>query len=423
MRSSPGHRVPRRRRLVVAAASVVLLAASLSAVAMRQTLSPAHAADPAGTSAAVDTPQILPGHLIGSDYEPDKFYVRQGDGAWELTGTPGWQGDGFAEQVRGTLPNLRSANGVFDDDSGKIRDYDEDFDAQANTDAFIANLDAYREHGILATDVNLQGGNPGYDGAENSAFTSDGSLRQEWMDRAGQVIEASAQRNMYVVLGYFYFRQTGVFDGDDAIRAAVSNATDWLIENNYRNVIIEIANEHNDDDYPDIISSNDGMAELIGLAQSRFDDADFRLAVSASRWGDGSGPEGAVADAADLALIHCNGLDASGCADAAGNLQDGYDYPVVVNETDNTHGDYSDDTLSEDKESVDDMVATGASWGYMLNQWNQYAACKFDDDCGMTGFDWKLGDDPGVNGSGAELLDNFVHGVFDHLQEVVYPSS
>jgi hypothetical protein len=366
--------------------------------------------------------QILPGHLIGSEYESDKFYVRQGDGDWELTYTPGWQGDGFSEQVRGTLPNLRAANGVFDDESGEILEYDPDFTAQANTDAFVANLDSYREHGLLATDVNLQGGNPGYGGAENAAFDSDGSLRQEWRDRAAQVIEAHAERNMVVVLGLFYFHQDQVLEDEDAVRRAVTNATDWLIENDYRNVIIEIANEYNDDDAYDheIIHSDEGMAELIELAQSRFDDADFRLAVSASRFGDGSWPDDAVADAADLALLHCNGLDAEGCAEAAAEQQQERDYPIVVNETNNTAGTYTDETLDEDRAAIDELTATGASWGLMLNQWNQYAPCVYEDDCGSAGFDWALGPDPGANGSGAELLRNFAHGVLDHLEEVVF---
>ncbi|HZE37258.1 MAG TPA: hypothetical protein VE172_00450 [Stackebrandtia sp.] len=403
----------RRRRLgwfsAIAVVAVAALAAALNIL-------PAQADSHSDAGAL----QILPGKLIGSDYQPDKFYVRQGDGEWELTYTPGWQGDGFSDQVRGSLLNLRSANAVFDDESGKITDYDPDFTAAKNTDDFVAHLDDYREHGLMATDVNLQGGSPGYDGAKNPGFNSDGSLRQEWMDRAGKVIEESAKRNMVVVLGYFYFGQIGALDGDDAIRNAVTNVTDWLIKHEYRNVVIEIANEHNDDDYPDIISSDDGMAELIKLAQSRFDAADFKLAVGASRWGDGSGPQGAVADASDVALMHCNGLDADKCAQAAEDNQNEYDYPVVLNETDNTSGEYDDDTLAEDNASIDAMVPTGASWGYMLNQWNQYAACKYHDDCGSAGFDWALGSQPGTNGDGADLLRNFAHGVLDHLQGVAF---
>lgn len=384
---------------------------------------PAHAGGPDSSVAAEDALHVLPGGMIGKNYQPDKFYVQKGGGDWELTYTPGWQGDGFSDQVQGTLPNLRSANGVFDDTTGKIKDYDEDFDAQQNTDDFISHLPEYREHGLMATDVNLQGGNPGYDGADNSAFNSDGSMRQEWFDRAGQVIEASAKQNMVVVLGYFYFGQAGVFDDDDAVRQAVVNATDWLIENNYQNVIIEIANEYNNDSYPDIISSDDGMAELIQLAQSQFDDAPFKLAVSASLPGNGDWPDGPVADAADLALMHCNGLGPSDCAAAAADHQEHFDYPIVVNETDNTKGEYDDETLSEDEASIDEMIPTGASWGYMLNQWNQYAACYFEDDCGATGFDWTLGDDPGANGEGSELLENFAAAVFDHLQDAVYDKS
>ncbi|WP_063713795.1 hypothetical protein [Amycolatopsis nigrescens] len=403
MRSAQRHRAFRR------AAVAVLAGASLSALPAQGQESP---------PSAQGSLHILPGHLIGPDLEPGKFYVRQGEGAWEQTYTPGWQGDGFRDEVRGTLVNLRSANAVFDDQSGRIRQYDPDFDAQANTDAFVANLDAYREHGLLATGINLQGGNPGFNGADNPAFTSDGALRQEWKDRTAKVIEAHAQRNMVVVLGYFYFHQDHNLGDEDAVRQAVINATDWLIENDYRNVIIEIANEHNNDDAYDheIIHSDEGMAELIELAQSRFDDAGFSLAVSTSRYGDASWPSGAVAEAADLALVHCNGVDPRTCAERTSEHQRNHGYPIVVNEDNKTYGEYTGETLNQEKQAFDLLVAQGVSWGFMLNQWNQYAPCVYDADCGSTTFDWALGPDPGANGSGAELLRNFAHGVLDHLQ-------
>jgi hypothetical protein len=406
MRSSRRYGVS-RFRAVAALVSVVLLAVSVSSL-------PAQA--------QVGSMHVLPGYLIGSGFAPDKFYVRQGEGSWELTYTPGWQGEGFGEQVRGTLLNLRSANAVFDDESGRVRQYDRDFDPQVNTDAFIARLDEYRAHGLLANDVNLQGGNPGFSGALNSAFNRDGSLRQAWMDRAAQVIEAHAERNMVVVLGYFYFHQDQYLADENAVRLAVVNATDWLIENNYRNVIIEIANEYNDQDAYDheIIRSHEGMAELIELAQSRFDDAGFRLAVSASRFGDALWPNNPVAEAADLALVHCNGVNPATCANETSAAQRAYPYPIVVNETDNTHGVYTNATLNAEKDTLDRLTAAGVSWGLMHKEWNQYVTCVDNPNCGTTEFDWALGPNPGANGSGADLLRNFAHGVFDHLQSVVF---
>jgi hypothetical protein len=400
------------RSRIALLASAALLAVSLVAL-------PALGAAPAQGSL-----EILPGQLIGSGHDAHKWYVRNGpDQPWELTYTPGWQGEGFSEQVRGQVPNLRSANAIFDDETGRVRQYDPDFTAQGNTDAFIGMLDTYREHGLLANDVNLQGGFPGYEGAANSAFNSDGSLRPAWMDRAAQVIEASAEQNMVVVLGYFYFRQDDVFANDNAVRQAVINATDWLIQHNYRNVIIEIANEYNDDDYRDIISTPQGQAELIRLAQSRFDNAGFRLAVSTSRWGDASWPDDPVADAADLALLHCNGVEPATCASRATQVRQDYPYPIVVNEDDNTDGTYTQQTLNEEKQTIDQLTANGVSYGLMINEWNQYVTCDPNPNCGTSEFDWALGPNPGANGSGAELLRNFAHGVFDHLQTVVFGTS
>ncbi len=106
------------------------------------------------------------------------------------------------------------------------------------------------------------------------------------MNRAAQVIEAADERGQIVILTYFYQREDEFLNGADAVRAATVNATDWLIERGYRNVIIEIANEYNALLYDhEILKANrttNGVAELILLAKSRFAGLDYRLPVSVS---------------------------------------------------------------------------------------------------------------------------------------------
>jgi hypothetical protein len=65
--------------------------------------------------------------------------------------------------AEGLLMNIRMVNATFED-RGKP-----DFDADANANRFIAQLDDYASHGVNAFTLCLQGGMPGYEGAVNSA--------------------------------------------------------------------------------------------------------------------------------------------------------------------------------------------------------------------------------------------------------------
>ncbi|HLT20939.1 MAG TPA: hypothetical protein VKZ96_15885 [Thermomicrobiales bacterium] len=341
--------------------------------------------------------EIRTGKMLGSGYNPRWFYIRTGGGAWQ----PTYAGTA----VQGRLLNFRAANAIFDDEK------DSDFDAQANTNAFISNLDAYKQHGIIAFTISLQGGNPGYDGALASAFRADGSLKSDWMARAGQVIEAADKRGQVVILGYFYFRQDQIFKDAAAVRAAVRNATDWIIANNYRNVIIEIANEHEHHDYDhDIIDDNtttNGIGELIALAKSRFDGVGWRVPVSASRI-DISFKHGLQATA-DVALVHGNGTTDWNGEDTYKDMKAVYDansVPVVMNED---HNGTTPGTrlLERDTEVLDDALRAGGSWGLMWSRYNQYEP-----------FEWHLGDPQKI-----DTEAGYFHAILDQIQQRVYGSS
>ena len=84
------------------------------------------------------------------------------------------------------------------------------FDPEENTSAFIASMDQYKIKGILAFTINLQGGMPGYEDAINSAFTPDGSLKPDYMNRVSRVIEAADEKGMVIIVGFFYQRQDQV---------------------------------------------------------------------------------------------------------------------------------------------------------------------------------------------------------------------
>ncbi|MGH8982660.1 MAG: BACON domain-containing protein, partial [Acidimicrobiia bacterium] len=76
-----------------------------------------------------------------------------------------------------------------------------------------------------------------------SAFNPDGSLKQAWMDRLATVIEAADAQGMVVNVSLFYQRQEHRFTNEAAVKAAVDNATDWLVAQGYTNAIVGIQNE------------------------------------------------------------------------------------------------------------------------------------------------------------------------------------
>jgi len=88
-------------------------------------------------------------------------------GRWHINGAVTYPG----ARAEGLLMNVRMVNAVFEDARRP------NFDPRRSTDAFIARIPAYVGHGVRAFTLGLQGGFPGYEGAVNSAFRPDGSLR------------------------------------------------------------------------------------------------------------------------------------------------------------------------------------------------------------------------------------------------------
>jgi hypothetical protein len=208
--------------------------------------------------------------------------------------------------VEGLLFNLRTVNATFDDTLGRVAWWDDDGSrpenghagygpwrspesATANTARFIEALPRYRDWGILAVNLNFQGGHPlqqktgiaegkGSAGARsnghrefyhNSGFLPDGAIDAGYAGRVAAVIEACDRLGMVVILQLVYFGQDTVFRDEDAIRAAVDNAVDFVVGRGYRNVLVEIANEVMKGHYHHAILQPDRVAELIRRARER----------------------------------------------------------------------------------------------------------------------------------------------------------
>jgi hypothetical protein len=241
----------------------------------------------------------------------------------------------------------------------------------------------------------LQGGNAGYNrefqgikremeakfgpgkGALVSAFRPDASLKDAWMRRLLRLVRALDQRGMVLNLIYFYQRQDEVFESTQAIDRAALNATDWLINNNCRNVIIEIANEHDVKTYDHDRYIHHQMGHLIELVRNRFRErkAAFKLPISASTGGSMQVFDG-VGDYADLVIIHGNNRTPQQKRERVAELvaDARMPGPVYMNEDDNGR-ETTPENLVKELASCDAVFASGGSWGYM--PWRQVQMFPF----------------------------------------------
>jgi hypothetical protein len=326
--------------------------------------------------------EISTGKMLGSGHEPKAFYVRENArGPWRKTYT----GAAFRPEAAGRLMNLRIAQALFHDEW--LTEFP--FDPEENTNRVIAALDTYKAHGILAINVSLQGGNAGYNkenrdikrdraykhgpsgGAHISAFRPDGSLKPEWMARLKRLQRALDERGMFLDLMYFYQGQDEILRGPAEIRQGVVNVTDWLIANDCRNVIIELANEYDIRGWDHNFWIRDNLGDLMELARGRFKEkrAGFVLPISSS-----TAPSvkilSQIIDHADIMMIHGNNrpVEFKGRRTAEIAADPRMPGPVLMNEDDSGR-ETTPEVLANELASCDAVFRAGGSWGYM--PWRQ----------------------------------------------------
>jgi hypothetical protein len=322
--------------------------------------------------------EITTGKMLGPKYDQRSFYVREHGAAWQKT----YAGKRFRSEAAGKLMNLRLAQALFHDEYLT----EAPFDPLAHTKRVIAALDTYKRNGILAINVSMQGGNMQYDrdgsikrdrtaklgsgkGALVSAFRPDGSLKPEWLDRLLLLQRALNERGMILNLLYFYAHQDEVLEGPRAIDRGVRELTDWLIDHNCRNVMIEIANEYDAAafDYERYIFHQ--MGSLIELARERFraKKAAFQLPISASTIG-GKDMQvyPSVLEHADLTTIHGNHRTPEEKRRRVAELlaDPKVPGPIYMDEDDNGR-DTRPEVLATELASCDAVFHAGGSWGYM----------------------------------------------------------
>ncbi|UCH36084.1 MAG: hypothetical protein JSV65_06940 [Armatimonadota bacterium] len=300
---------------------------------------------------------------------PGRTEVAVREDAFLINGAPTYAGrvyDGM--KIQGLLMNSRMVQAVFDDLNPETRGrwaYPDTgvWDPERNTAEFIEAMPLWREHGLLAFTINLQGGSPqGYSKEQpwhNSAWSADGDLRPDYLARVKRVLDRADELGMVVILGLFYFGQDERLRDEAAIRAAVHRVADWVLGAGYKNVLIEVNNECDVRAYEHEILQPHRVHELIEQVKG-ISRAGRRLLVGASYAG-GSVPDDSVVGVSDFVLMHGNGVeDPAHIAEMVRQTRALRSYqpmPILFNE---------DDHFDFDKPTNNMLAAVSAyaSWGY-----------------------------------------------------------
>jgi len=288
--------------------------------------------------------------------------------AFHIGGRPTYAGRTWnGHKIEGLLLNSRMVQGIFDDlnpETTRLWAYPDTgrWDADRNTREFLAAMPLWREHGLLAFTINLQGGSPqGYSRDQpwhNSAIAPGGELRSEYMARLALILDKADELGMVVMLGVFYFGQDQRLEGEDAVKRALDSAVDWVFERGYRHVLIEVNNECNVR-YDHEVLKPQRVHELIERVKTRTQGG-RRLLVGTS-YGGGKVPEENVVRSSDFLLLHGNGVsDPKRIGEMVRQTRQVNGYrpmPILFNE---------DDHFDFDKPQNNFTAAIGeyASWGY-----------------------------------------------------------
>jgi hypothetical protein len=286
-----------------------------------------------------------------------------------INGRPTYAGRTYqGMKIEGLLLNSRMVQGIFDDlnpetqakwrypDTGK-------WDAERNTREFIAAMPEWRKHGLLSFTINLQGGSPeGYSKTQpwhNSAFEADGSLRADYLGRLERILNRADELGMVALVGYFYFGQDQRLRDEAAVKTGVLNATRWLLQKGWRNVLVEVNNECDVKAYDHEILKPQRVSELIELVKT-VKQGRRRLLVGTS-YGGGAVPKGNVVRVSDFLLLHGNGVSdperIAAMVTQTRQLPEYRPMPILFNEDDHFN-------FEQPVNNFRKALSVYASWGY-----------------------------------------------------------
>ena len=266
------------------------------------------------------------------------------------------------------LLNSRMAQATFDDlnpETAKRWAYADSgtWDAERNVSEFIAAMPEWKARGLLAVTVNFQGGSPeGYSKTqpwETGAFNAGGELRREFTERMRRVLDAADANGMAVILGCFYFGQDQRLRDEAAVLKALDEATEWVLDGGWRNVLIEVNNECNVAAYDHAVLKAERVHELI--ERVRKTERDGRRLLAGTSYGGGAVPRENVVRVSDFLLLHGNGVkQPSRIAEMVRQTRAVPGYramPILFNEDD--HFDFE-----QPENNFTAAIIERASWGY-----------------------------------------------------------
>ena len=267
------------------------------------------------------------------------------------------------EEYHGRLMNARFIQGVFDDkqDVSRFNRFGRIFDPEKNTDDLIAALPQWYAHGLRAFTVGFQGGGPCYtipgNDLINNAFSENGeTMDPDYLRRMDKLIRAADEIGMIVIVSCFYVGQCHLLEDDLAVTRAVKTASNWLRDQGYTNVIIEIANEHDVEQYRvhPILFDGKGIAKLIEIAKRESGGMPVGCSTTGAYFSQDIG------NASDVIIIHGNNMSRQVYHN---HIQEAKRItparPIITNED------------SQSLSHLQVALEMGISWGYYNNMTKQ----------------------------------------------------
>ncbi len=242
-----------------------------------------------------------------------------------LDGRPTYAGRRFeGRSVQGLLFNVRAVQATFDDANPETRPHwaypdTGAWDAERNLAEFCAALPSWRDHGVLAFTVNVQGGGPLYSEEiytryDNDGYTAGGTLKPAYADRLARVLAQADELGMVAIVGLFYAEFLRRMPGEQSIRRAAHGALEFLAGTRRRNLLVEVANE------ADVCARRSGhqlflperVHELIRELRAEHPGFLYSCSLGGANPGRGHGmPPASLVEASDWVLLHGNGARAA----------------------------------------------------------------------------------------------------------------
>ena len=199
----------------------------------------------------------------------------------------------------------------------------------------------------------------GNKGWRNTAIDENGNLKPDYMARLELILDEADRLGMVAILGIYYFGQDQFMKDEASIIAGVDNTINWLHKKGYKNILIEINNECDVNEYDHDILKPARVHELINRVKQNVKDG-YVYPVGTSFKGNAI-PTSNVVKASDFILIHGNGVsDPARITEMVNQTRavDGFKpMPVVFNEDDHYK-------FTEKENNYVAAVKAYASWGF-----------------------------------------------------------